>query len=204
MTPFDYPRLTLAAKELREDAACAADCDHPYKHLDEAADGIDALIKENKELTALIGPHDWVAEDLIKDLVDNAQSFQEISCVPGDDPMAILLLAAAARIRRQEAKISATGGSPMTQAHRIVAAITGVDPERDQLKAEVEALRKDAERYRWLRHVARMDGIENDMEEIGALGSIFVCVRPGEAHSAFGESLDDAVDAAMGKEAGHG
>jgi hypothetical protein len=111
MTPFEHVKLSLAAKELREDAACAADCDHPYEHLDEAADGIDALIKENKELTALIGPHDWAAEDLIKDLVDNAQSFQEMSCEPGDDPMAILLLAAAARIRRQEAKIQDMKGA---------------------------------------------------------------------------------------------
>lgn len=105
MTPFDHAKLTLVAKELREDAACAADCDHPYKHLDEAADGIDALIKENKELTALIGPHDWAAEDLIKSLVDEAQCFREMSDDPEGDPMAILLLAAAARIRRQEAKI---------------------------------------------------------------------------------------------------
>lgn len=36
-------------------------------------------------------------------------------------------------------------------AQRIVAAISGVDPERDQLKAECEALRLDAERYRAIR-----------------------------------------------------
>lgn len=72
-----------------------------------------ALIAENE---ALKGPHDWLAEDLIKELVDNAQSFQENSCEEGEDPFVIVLLAAASRIRRQEANL-------------------------DQLKAENEALR---------------------------------------------------------------
>lgn len=72
------------------------------------------LIAENE---ALKGPHDWLAEDLIKELVDNAQSFQENSCEEGEDPFVIVLLAAASRIRRQEANL-------------------------DQLKAENEALRK--------------------------------------------------------------
>lgn len=60
------------------------------------------LIAENE---ALKGPHDWLAEDLIKELVDNAQSFQENACEEGEDPFAIVLLAAASRIRRQEANI---------------------------------------------------------------------------------------------------
>lgn len=80
------------------------------------------LIAENE---ALKGPHDWLAEDLIKELVDNAQSFQENSCEEGEDPFVIVLLAAASRIRRQEANL-------------------------DQLKAENEALRKDSESYRLL------------------------------------------------------
>ena len=61
-----------------------------------------ALIAESE---ALKGPHDWLAEDLIKELVDNAQSFQESSCEEGEDPFVIVLLAAASRIRRQEANL---------------------------------------------------------------------------------------------------
>ena len=61
-----------------------------------------ALIAENE---ALKGPHDWLAEDLIKELVDNAQSFQDNSDHGESDPFAIVLLAAAARIRRQDGRI---------------------------------------------------------------------------------------------------
>lgn len=57
------------------------------------------------EIEALKGPHDWLAEDLIKELVDNAQSFQENACEEGEDPFVVVLLAAASRIRRQEANI---------------------------------------------------------------------------------------------------
>lgn len=70
------------------------------------------------EIEALKGPHDWLAEDLIKELVDNAQSFQENACEEGEDPFVVVLLAAASRIRRQEVNI-------------------------DQLKAENEALREE-------------------------------------------------------------
>lgn len=81
-----------------------------------------SLIAENE---ALKGPHDWLAEDLIKELVDNAQSFQENSGEAGEDPFVIVLLAAASRIRRQEVCI-------------------------DRLRSENEALRKDSESYRLL------------------------------------------------------
>ncbi|SDT97879.1 hypothetical protein [Pseudomonas yamanorum] len=61
-----------------------------------------ALIAENN---ALKGPHDWLAEDLIKELVDNAQALQENSDHGDSDPFAVVLLAAASRIRRQEANL---------------------------------------------------------------------------------------------------
>ena len=61
-----------------------------------------ALIAENE---ALKGPHDWLAEDLIKELVDNAQAIQENADDGEDDPFVIVLLASASRIRRQEANI---------------------------------------------------------------------------------------------------
>ncbi|WP_016773989.1 hypothetical protein [Pseudomonas sp. R62] len=72
------------------------------------------LLGEN---VALIGPHDWLAQDLIKELVDNAQSFQENSGEEGENQFVTVLLAAAGHIRRQEMN-------------------TG------KLKSEIEALRK--------------------------------------------------------------
>lgn len=54
--------------------------------------------------------------------------------------------------------------------------------ERDQLKAENEALRKDADRYRWLR---------NDMNDV----AITFGVHSWEDLS--GEFMDSAIDAAM-------
>lgn len=76
-----------------------------------------ALIAENESLK---GPHDWLAEDLIKELVDNAQALQENSDLGESGPFAIVLLAAASRIRRQEGSI-------------------------DKLKAENEQLAKTAD-----------------------------------------------------------
>lgn len=56
--------------------------------------------------------------------------------------------------------------------------------ERDQLKTEVEALRKDAERYRWLR---------NEMNDV----AITFGVHSWEDLS--GEFMDSAIDGAMTK-----
>ena len=96
-----------------------------------------ALIAESE---ALKGPHDWLAEDLIKELVDNAQSFQDNSDHGESDPFAIVLLAAASRIRRQEVSID-----------RLKAEIAGLKTGYEAyeqvnagLKAEVQALRKSA------------------------------------------------------------
>lgn len=64
--------------------------------------------------------------------------------------------------------------------------------ERDQLKAENEALRKDAERYRWLRDGC---GVVEYKAIAGSIG-------PGMLPS--GDKLQAAIDAAMAKEAPHG
>ncbi|WP_449103785.1 hypothetical protein [Pseudomonas veronii] len=58
-----------------------------------------AAVNALPELMALLGPHDELAEDLIKGLVDLAQ------VLGSDERINILLLAAASRIRRQEAKL---------------------------------------------------------------------------------------------------
>lgn len=66
------------------------------------------------------------------------------------------------------------------------AAVLALITERDQLKAENEALRKNAERYQWLRE-ARSGYIEV-VEWIGP-----------HATGMTGEDLDALIDAAMGK-----
>jgi outer membrane murein-binding lipoprotein Lpp len=57
------------------------------------------------------------------------------------------------------------------------------------LRAEIEALRKDAERYRWLRDKA-----------MGDEGNPFICVlTDGYTGQLDGESADDAINDAMGE-----
>ena len=158
-----------------------------------------ALIAENE---ALKGPHDWLAEDLIKELVDNAQSFQDNSDHGDSDPFAIVLLAAASRIRRQEVSIERfraenaglkTGYEAYEQVHAGLKAEVARSTEREILQlAEIESLRKDAERYRWLRIAdwwrSPVCVLRNPKEQ-AKLGS----------DCPSGDRLDAAIDAAMGK-----
>nr|WP_262377972.1 hypothetical protein [Pseudomonas lundensis] len=102
-----------------------------------------ALIAENE---ALNGPHDWLAEDLIKELVDNAQSFQDNSDHGESDPFAIVLLAAASRIRRQEVSIERY----RAENAGLKTGYEAYEQVNAGLKAEVEWLRKDSESYRLL------------------------------------------------------
>jgi len=66
------------------------------------------------------------------------------------------------------------------------AKLIDVSSERDQLKAENEALRKDAERYRWLQH-----GHSGYIEVVEWIGP--------HATGMTGEDLDALVDTAMSK-----
>ncbi len=113
-----------------------------------------ALIAENERLK---GPHDWLAEDLIKELVDNAQAIQENADDGEDDPFVIVLLASASRIRRQEANIDKLRAENERLAKTAdcwdrlnvqnKALSDSFRAERDQLKAEVAGLRTGYEAY---------------------------------------------------------
>ncbi|MGS0546054.1 hypothetical protein ACU8WE_26230 [Pseudomonas parakoreensis] len=99
-----------------------------------------AVLSLIAEIEALKGPHDWLAEDLIKELVDNAQSFQENACEEGEDPFVVVLLAAASRIRRQEANIEQMKAG-FKNFHRSLCERFGyfhdeADWQRDQLSLE--------------------------------------------------------------------
>ncbi|MFG5862734.1 hypothetical protein [Metapseudomonas sp. CR1201] len=61
------------------------------------------LIAENERLREL--PQDWLAADLVKQLVDNAQAFAEGADDGEDNEFLVVLLASAERLKRQEAKL---------------------------------------------------------------------------------------------------
>lgn len=68
--------------------------------------------------------------------------------------------------------------------------------ERDQLKAEVEALRKDAERYRWL----VLHAEEIYVEPPGSRGvNIYVDSFQAKRDSSIKESMDVEIDGLMAK-----
>lgn len=67
--------------------------------------------------------------------------------------------------------------------------------ELDQLKAEVEALRKDAERYRWLRKT------ESWEDAMMGIRDLWIVSSREEVANTDGDFLDAAIDAAMSKEA---
>lgn len=67
---------------------------------------------------------------------------------------------------------------------QLTATLLATEAERDRLKAENEALRKDAERYRWLRKPWQ------EQRQVKAWTSL--------------EVMDENIDAAMAKEASHG
>lgn len=136
----DYKDLQKAAEYAAQETIKFADENEEMRALQHFHEEVDpetilALIAENQ---ALKGPHDWLAEDLIKELVDNAQAIQENADDGEDDPFVIVLLASASRIRRQEVNID--------QLRAEVAGLkTGYEAyERvnAELKAECEALRK--------------------------------------------------------------
>ena len=77
--------------------------------------------------------------------------------------------------------LSAQHGRDSAELRSLCQARDDARKERDQLKAEVEALRKDAERYRWLRNP-----------------SDSVVVRDLQSHLR-GDYMDKRIDAAMTK-----
>lgn len=69
---------------------------------------------------------------------------------------------------------------------------------------EIEALRKDAERYRWLRLGGNEDGELDRWEDVGYVCGVSVCTDYGLQQTLDSESLDEAIDAAMQREKGRG
>lgn len=76
--------------------------------------------------------------------------------------------------------------------------------ERDQLKAEVEALRKDAERYRWLMNKGLHTEIYSNSAGIAPGRGPYICIDLPSSGApnrvALGSGSDGYIDAAMSKE----
>ena len=136
-----------------------------------------ALIAENESLK---GPHDWLAEDLIKELVDNAQALQENSDLGESDPFAIVLLAAASRIRRQEGSI-------------------------DKLKAENEQLAKTASCWDRLniQNKALSDSSRAERDQLMVENEV-ACMRIKELDLLFGRYILAMRSALIEEEHGKG
>ncbi|MGN8346314.1 hypothetical protein ACLEJQ_22195 [Pseudomonas sp. SMV71] len=80
--------------------------------------------------------------------------------------------------------------STESRLHDVAVLCAQVEQDRDQLKAESEALRKDAERYRWLR-----DSSQYDWDV--SYGKLELRIETPHYDSG---DLDACIDAAMGKE----
>lgn len=167
-----------------------------------AVNALPQLIALIAESEALKGPHDWLAEDLIKELVDNAQSFQDNSDHGESDPFAIVLLAAASRIRRQEVSIERyraenAGLKTGFEAYELVN--TGLKAEVDRSTkreilqlAEIESLRRDL--VDWQEVLAAVKREAPERLTSHARGN-----APGHSHSISGV-WDDDNGALAGKE----
>lgn len=121
------------------------------------------------------------------------------------------LVAEAGQLKHDGAKWEDLYRAEHANCTRVLDTLTGFRNERDQLKdeneelraqiqrsqivelanfdwdAEMTALRKDAERYRWLRMASHFDTPQHQV----------FC-------KAYGDALDGEIDAAMSKEAAHG
>ena len=89
---------------------------------------------------------------------------------------------------------TADSHEPPTYARQLVRANHRTDVaerERDRLRAEVEALRKDAERYRWLRTYAYGHFHGEELEDLFSRNDSLV-----------DEKVDEAIDAAMAAKEG--
>ncbi|WP_097303838.1 hypothetical protein [Pseudomonas chlororaphis] len=107
----------------------------------------------------------------LKLLAEAATGFTDMSLAPD------VVLALIAENERMQSKGDG-------QHHRDSAELRSLCQERDQLKAENEALRKDAERYRWLLNNADLMHWEN-MLRFADLEGV--------------ESINQFIDAAMSK-----
>lgn len=86
-------------------------------------------------------------------------------------------------------KYSSTGGYQSTDTRAAWETWAKRQPEIDALQSEMENLRADAERYRWLRSNARIDWVRGD-------GAALVIPEPDTGRD-WETDTDEHIDAAM-------
>jgi hypothetical protein len=103
-----------------------------------------------------------------------------------------------ARFVRNEVQYSCTVGKAEREwanaefiAAANPAAVMALIAERDQLKAENESLRRDAERYRWLRETEVWD---DACDEISMKENIWIVESREEVINRTGDDLDRSID----------
>ncbi|MBD1590231.1 ead/Ea22-like family protein [Pseudomonas typographi] len=155
---------------------------------------------ELKRLAEAATPGPWSArtDDLCYAVTTLGRFRIIVGSAPADDPEPDALFIAAAN-PAAVLELIAELESANARLHEVAVACATAEQERDQLKAENEPLRKDAERYRWFRN-QHWDG-----------SAICAVVDPKQstklgAYCPSEKLLDEAIDAAltMSKEASHG
>lgn len=91
-------------------------------------------------------------------------------------------------------RLKAEKESANSRLHEVVVACASAEQERDQLKAECEGLRKDAERYRWLK--AKHQDVDSDIGVYDGANILRTEAAIYDLH------LDMSVDRLMRKESG--
>ncbi|MGU9857025.1 hypothetical protein [Pseudomonas sp. LF245] len=177
----DYMDLQKAAEYAAQDVTKFADEDEEMRALQKFHEEVDpeTVLELIAEINALKGPHDWLAEDLIKELVDNAQAIQENADDGEEDQFVIVLLAAAQRIRRQEANIEKLKADVVLPAKAAdcwerlnvqnKALSDSFRAERDQLKAENELLASS--RAKLAGELSRLRAKHKDWSVSAAMGN---------------------------------
>lgn len=152
-----------------------------------------------------IGEHDWYHEHEVRSLM--LSSTEDAQFVSAANPEVVLaLIAENERLRESDQESTELCDTLSALLGQIAVAVRGpeepksrhgfhdlpsrvktVVTERDQLKAENEELRKDAERYRWLR------------EQGWSTPAEIWTVRFQDKVPVVHVDLDEAIDAAMGK-----
>lgn len=97
---------------------------------------------------------------LVERMVDQYVPLTELEGVPGHSRVVELVEVVAERdqLKTEVEGLLAQHGRDSAELRSLCQARDDARKERDPLKAEVEALRKDAERYRWLMSDAVMNG----------------------------------------------
>ncbi len=131
-----------------------------------------------KALAEAAGPKDYFAPlPYEEDRHYDAQELKRLEFMAEADPAAVLaLLAEIEQLRNSHEQVC-------TNYNRVSFTSEERGKQIDHLKSENEALRKDAERYRWLRVESR---------PAAELDAVF---------NTYGVPVDEAIDAAMAKEA---